>query len=305
MIYVYGDDGADAKRERVVAVSAVAGPEEWWQELEARWIPRCEGIPFHAKDCESDRGDYICRSHDSNKAMYRDLVGILADSGMGGVAIAIDISAQFQIFPDSAEISYYRAFVEVLQRTADLAERLGHIAKLTFDISTENEFNAGYLYNVMREGDQRFRDWLYPEISFVSAKYSARVQTGDLLAYEGWKALDHTVGPVKRTRKSWEALRSTGRFETYSYSTEWFADLRKHIESGRLTQRVEFTPKDYGEWLQKSGRQHNITNMFTFMDRMRIRDEREQRVSEIQPSDKPDSASGPGTGEGPVARSRQ
>ncbi|MGP8227192.1 MAG: hypothetical protein ACLQGT_13690 [Terracidiphilus sp.] len=93
-----------------------------------------------------------------------------------------------------------------------------------------------------------------------------------MLAYEGWKALDHTVGPVKRARKSWEALRSSG-FETFSYSKEWFADLRKHIESGDLTQRVGFTPQDYGNWLKETGRQHNITNMFTFMDRMRVRDE--------------------------------
>jgi hypothetical protein len=284
VIYVYGDDGADAKRERVVAVSALAGTEEMWQELEARWIPRCGGIPFHAKDCESDQGDYRCIPHADNKIMYRDLVGILADIGIGGVAIAMDLVAQYQVFPDSAAISYYRAFTEVLQRTAELAERLGHIAKLTFDISSENKFNARYLYNVMREGDQRFREWLYPEISFVSAKYSARVQAGDLLAYEGWKALDHTVGPIKRPmRKSWEALRGTGRFETYSYSTEWFDDLRKHIESGDLTERVKFTPPDYGNWLQKAGRQHNVTNMFTFMDRIRIRDEQEEQRADENP----------------------
>jgi len=275
VIYVYGDDGSDAKHERAVAVSALAGSEEQWQELEARWIPRCRGIPFHAKDCESDEADYRDIPHENNKAMYRDLVSILANSGIGGIAIAIDISAQFQVFPDSAALSYYRAFVEVLQRTAAMAERVGHIAKLTFDISSENEFNAGYLYNVMREGDAKFRDWLYPEISFVSAKYSARVQAGDLLAYEGWKSLDHTVGPVKRARKSWEVLRASG-FETFSYSKEWFADLRKHIESGELAQKVKFTPEDYANWLRKSGRQHNITNMFTFMDRMRIRDDKNE-----------------------------
>jgi hypothetical protein len=255
-------------------VSALAGTEEQWQELEARWIPRCEGIPFHAKDCESDQADYRSIAHDKNKAMYKDLVGILADSGITGVAIAIDLSAQFQVFPDSAQLSYYRAFVEILERVATLAEYVGHIAKLTFDVSTENEFNATYLYKVMRDGDQQIRDWLCPEISFVSAKHSARLQTGDMLAYEGWKALDHTVGPIKRPRKSWEVLRRTGRFETYSYSSEWFADLKRHIESGDLTQRVGFTPQDYGEWLKRMGRQHNLTNMFTFMDHMRVRDEK-------------------------------
>jgi hypothetical protein len=204
--------------------------------------------------------------------MYRDLTTILADSPIGGVAIAIDLAAQMKVFPGSLELAYYRAFVEALQRTATLAERVGHIAKLTFDISSKEEYNAGYLYNIMREGEPRFRDWLYPEISFVSAKYSARLQAADLLAYEGWKALDHTIGPEKRARKSWEALRNAG-FETFSYSNEWFSDLQSHMQSGDLEQRVKFSPKDYKEWLEKSRRQHNVTNMFTFMDKMRLRDE--------------------------------
>jgi hypothetical protein len=285
MIYVYGDDGADEKRERVVAVSVLAGTEEQWQELEARWIPRCNQIPFHAKDCESDQRNYRCVPHDKNKAMYRDLVRILADSPISGVAIAIDLAAQLQIFPGSFELAYYRAFVEALQRVAAVGEHFGHIAKLTFDVSSENEYNAGYLYRIMRDGDKQFREWLHPEISFVSAKYSARLQAADMLAYEGWKALDHTVGSIKRTRRSWEELRKVG-FETHSYSNEWFSDLRGHIESGDLAQRVKFTPQDYTNWLTSSGRRHNMSNMFTFVDRMRIRDDREeQRKREVQQSD--------------------
>ena len=274
MIYVYGDDGADEKQERVAAVSALGGTEEQWRMLEDKWISRCNGIPFHAKDCESDQGDYRGIPHDENKAMYRDLVAILANSGICGIAIAIDLSAQMRVFPNSPRISYYRAFEEVLQKTAAAAERVGNVAKLTFDISIDNEYNAAYLYNVILKGSQRLRDWLDPEISFVPAKKSARVQTGDMLAYEGWKVLDHTVGPIKRARKSWEALRNTGRFETFSYSTDWFNDLKKHIDSGELAERVGFESGAYREWLKKKGRQDNISNMFEFMSRMGIWDER-------------------------------
>ena len=272
MIYVYGDDGADAKKERVVAVSVVAGLEEWWRALEARWIPRCDRIPFHAKDCESDGGDYLCIPHENNKAMYRDLVTIVADSKIEGVAIAIDITAQLREFPGSLDLANYRAFLEAIQRVGFTAERVGEVAKLTFDVSSENEYNAGLLYSHIREGDQRLSDWLYPEISFLSAKRSPRVQVADLLAYEGWKALDHTVGPKRRSRKSWEVLRGTGRFETYSYSSGWFADLKQDIESGDLERKVRFKKEDYVNWLRASRRQHNISNLFTFMDRMRIRE---------------------------------
>jgi hypothetical protein len=87
-----------------------------------------------------------------------------------------------------------------------------------------------------------------------------------LLAFEAWKALDHTVGPVKRTRKSWELLRATQRFETYSYSEDWFRDLKAHIDSGELGEIVGFKESDYMSWLKESGRKHSITNLFDFLD---------------------------------------
>ena len=83
VIYAYGDDGSDANRERVTAVSIIAGRDEWWQEIESEWIVRCGGIPFHATDCESDLNDYKGIPHQENKATYRDLTGILAAS-IGG-----------------------------------------------------------------------------------------------------------------------------------------------------------------------------------------------------------------------------
>lgn len=273
MIYVYGDDGADENRERVVAVSAVAGLEEWWRDLESRWIPRCKGIPFHAKDCESDYQDYRGIPHEENKAMYRELTQIAADSSVSGIAVAIDLTAQQKVFPGSLQISYYRAFVEVIARVADMAESVGHIAKLTFDVSGETEYNAGLLYSQIQGSEPRLIEWLDPEISFVSAKKSPRVQVGDLLAYEAWKALDHTVGPIKRKRKSWDALRSTGRFETYSYSHDWFGDLAKNIESGEVAKRANFTQQDYFDWLTSVGRQHNLSNLFTFLGKYERRKE--------------------------------
>jgi hypothetical protein len=94
MIHVYGDDGADAKKERVIAVAVIAGTEEWWQNVEDQWIVRCGGIPFHATDCESNQGDYRNIPKEENKAMYRDLTGILASSLLGGIGIAIDLTAQ-------------------------------------------------------------------------------------------------------------------------------------------------------------------------------------------------------------------
>jgi hypothetical protein len=275
VIYVYGDDGADEKAERVRAVSVIAGFDEWWQRVEDDWTVRCGGIPFHAVDCESDHGDYEDIPHNENKATYRDLTGILAASELAGIGIAIDLIAQHKIFPGSLELAYYRAFLECLTGVATFAKNIGEVAKLTFDISTENEYNAGLLYKTMREGDPDLLKWLHPEISFVPWRDCTRVQVADLLAYEAWKALDHTVGQVKRRRCSWELLRNTGRFETLSYSEDWFRDLKRHIESGELGAKVGFCEMDYVRWLAQHHRQHNLTNLFTFMDWIRRRDEQQ------------------------------
>jgi hypothetical protein len=91
------------------------------------------------------------------------------------------------------------------------------------------------------------------------------VQAADLLAFEARKALDHTVGPVKRTRKSWELLRATQRFKTYSYSEHWFRDLKAHLDSSELEKIVGFNESNYKEWLKSSGCQHSISNLFHFL----------------------------------------
>jgi len=142
VIHVYGDDGADAKKERVIAVAVIAGTEELWQNVEDQWVVRCSGIPFHATDCESDQGDYQNIPREENKAMYRDLTGILAASMVGGIGIAIDLTAQKKIIPGALPLAYYRAFLECIERVANIAENLGEIAEVIFDISTENEYNA-------------------------------------------------------------------------------------------------------------------------------------------------------------------
>jgi len=265
VIYAYGDDGSDEKRERVTAVSIIAGDEQGWIELENEWTNRCGSIPFHATDCESDMGDYEGIPHEQNKALYRDLAGILAASTVGGIGIGIDTVAQAKIFPSALPLAYHRAFVECLERVANVGEDYQHVCKVTYDISRENEYNAGQLYAWMREGDERLCRWLHPELSFGSWRDSARIQTADLLAFEAWKAVDHSVGSVKRTRKSWELLRATDRFETFGYSEDWFKDLQKHLESGELEKKVGFNESDYLHWLANHKRQHSISNLFAFL----------------------------------------
>ena len=266
-LLVYGDDSSDEKRERVCAVAAVVGTWRAWRLLEREWLVRTNGIPFHAKDCESDRADYRDIPHDENKALYKDLVTILANSHVCGIGVAVDLIAARQAFPNPriADVSYYRSFTRVMQAMKNVAKHSGELADITFDKRLDTEHNVGLLYSSARENQPEWTPHLAEKIAFETPRRQPRIQVADLLAYEAMKALDSYVGPVKRpTRKSWAALRATGRFETEAYSDEWFNDLKKSYPE--LVKKVGFGEHDYAKWLAERNRQHNMTNVIHFFN---------------------------------------
>lgn len=266
-LLVYGDDSSDEKRERVCAVAAVVGTWQAWRLLEREWLVRTNGIPFHAKDCESDRGDYKGTPHAENKSVYKDLVTILANSHICGLGVAVDLMAAKRAFPNPnmADISYYRSLTRVLQAMTHLARENDEIADITFDHRLDTEHNVGLLYTSARENQAEWTPHLAAKIAFDTPRMQPRIQVADLLAHEAMKALDSYVGPVKRpTRKSWAALRATGRFETEAHSDEWFNDLKKKYPE--VVKKVGFGEQDYVKWLAERNRQHNMSNVIHFFN---------------------------------------
>lgn len=277
MIFVYGDDSADEKRQRVSAVAIVVGKEEMWRRIDPIWTARTSGIPFHARDCETDNGDYANSPHRQNKDLYKDLAIMLAGSGLIGRAVAIDLAAQRKVFPEGPEIAYYKAFVELLESVKDVCAHFQLPAKFTFDISPENEYNAGSLYQGVRENSPEMLEWFHPEIGFMSAKDSARLQMADLLAYEAMKGVDHAIQASGRKRKSWETLAKTGRFDVIAYGLEWFEDVKRNMPT--LQQKAGFNREDYLCWLKEKKRQHSISNLIHFTNWIAKRDA--QRLKQI------------------------
>jgi hypothetical protein len=58
MLSIFGDESADETKQRVFAVAGLIANEQLWGALEAKWLARTGGIPFHAKDCDSDHNSY-------------------------------------------------------------------------------------------------------------------------------------------------------------------------------------------------------------------------------------------------------
>lgn len=158
MLLVYGDESMDETKQRVCAVAGIIGTEDQWKALEWRWTHRTNGVPFHGNDCDSDQGDYANRPHWENKALYRDLTTLLANSGLAGYGHAIDLKAKNAVFPESEDLAYYTAFQRVVIAMKNFAQHAGEIAEMTFDMRLESEHNAGFLYGAIRENEP---DWAH------------------------------------------------------------------------------------------------------------------------------------------------
>jgi hypothetical protein len=272
VVLIYGDESADETKERVFAVAGVVGYEEAWASLEEKWRARCGGIPFHANDCESNRGDFEGFPDPENKRRYREFTTLLADSGLGGYGIALDLMARHEVFPDIPPTQdYYKCFLELIERMRNFADYNGETAKFTFDMRPEGPYNSGVLYSIARNSKD-WKPYLDSEIGFAVARDNPRVQVADLFAREVMKALDNRIGPVKRVpRKSWLCLSDTKRFHMEVYTREWFLDLKKNLP--KLEMETGMSMLAYAQWLKDTKRKiDNISNRFAYMKHVIERD---------------------------------
>src|ERR1700735_3455950 len=263
----------DETKQRVCAVAGIIGAEDQWKALEFRWTRRTNGVPFHGNDCDSDQGDYTNRPHWENKALYRDLTTMLANSGLAGYGHAVDLKEKNKVFPESEDLAYYTAFQRVVVAIVNFARHARGIVEMTFDMRLESEHNAGFIYGAIRDNEPDWAPCLSDKISFEFAKSNPRIQVADLLAREAMKALDNLIGPVTRpTRKSWQALLDTKRFVTCGFSTDWFEDLKRKMPEAE--KQMNMNRDMYIEWLRQRKRQHNVSNLFQFADWTAKRDKK-------------------------------
>ena len=264
MLSCFGDESSDETSQRVFTVAGVIGNENQWKRLEPQWIARCGGTPFHAKDCESDHGDYKNTPHQENQNLYKDLTTLLANSGLVGYAFSIDLIAQRDILPNAPDYHYYKGFLQVLEAMYNLSSKHKETVKFTFDSRVESEHNAELLYGQMIDTMPEWKAHFSSELSFACSREHPKVQVADLMAREGMKLLDNMIGPVKRPlRKSYVALSKTGRFHTDVLTREWFMDYVAKRPAAVKAWGLE--DEKYYAWLKQKGRVDNMTNMFLWL----------------------------------------
>ncbi len=273
MLLVYGDESMDGGQQRVCAVAGVIGSEEEWTRVESLWADRTDGEPFHAKDCEANRGVYNRRPHAENLELYKDLTTILAKSSLSGFAAVSDLQAQRRRHP-TLPMLYLREFSLLIDAMQFFAGERHEMAKLCFDSRLETNFKATQMYAQARE----YLDWkerLHPELSFDSSSSSRRLQIADLFAHEAMKLVDNELMPEKRpTRKSWLALEKTGRFVVRAFLERFF---QEEMACWKNINRNGVRSAEYREWLAKENRQHNLSNTIEFVGK--------RSLTEVPPSE--------------------
>lgn len=276
MLLVYGDESLDGTQSRVCAVAGVIGTEEMWIALESKWKARNENVPFHATDCDSDHGKYSGNSHADNKALYRDLTILLAESGLGGFASVQDLAAQRKAFPSPLEPPlYFQGFMDVLEAMRNAAAAREEIAEFTFDARIDSEFNATQLYAYLQQSGLFWTERLAPKVSFESSSANARIQAVDLFAREAMKHLDNQLGLANRPkRKSWECLENTGRFRVEVFGEQYFNDPKMRPEA--IYRTLGFSESDYREWLTDKGFPPCYTSFIRFIHELCSRMTEEQ-----------------------------
>jgi Protein of unknown function (DUF3800) len=265
VITAFGDESADETRQRSFAVAAVGASDDEWKRLEGAWLERTGGIPFHATDCESDRGVYADRPHAENKALYIDLVGIIAQSKAWGWGAAYDLKSYREVFPSiNQDMCYLRAFLAVVDFFNDFAKsHFNDIVKYTFDSREQSNYSAGKIYDLM--ANDPANSFMPDEISFASSRKQPRLQIADLFTFEVMKELDNRIGPVVRPRrKSISALTEHGRFGCDLFPKEYFEDMRTKLPSYQ-SKDPTFTEQAYSDWLTKHEKQDSPRNRLHFL----------------------------------------
>ena len=270
VLFAYGDESMDETCQRVCAVAGIIGSEEAWSHLESCWVAANDGVPFHAKDCETDQGNYAPKAnencdqkHKANQDLYKVLTILLCDSGLVGFAATANLIAERQHYPNVPAL-YFREFSVVIEALCWWARGRGELVKMCFDGRTQSDHNAGLIYGQMREQFPEWRPYLSEKIEFDYSRTNVRKQTADLFAREAMKHLDNRIGPEKRKpRKSWLALSSTGSFSFMEFGEEFFAQEEQGWNNALSLDGERF--RQYLAWLDQRRRQHNLSNVISFV----------------------------------------
>jgi hypothetical protein len=277
VISIYGDESFDSGAQRVCAVAALQGPEEAWDRLRTLWRERLGGKVFHSADCESGYGDFRGMSPEVRGKLHIDLTSILANSGLTGWGLAIDVKGCKLAFPESltdhtANSCFFRTMLFHVDKVH--ADHPSQPLRIVFDRNKKTEHNSRLLFDYLaEESESDNKQWLPREPEFVSRE-EIGVQAADVWVRELMKFLGGTLfsGDNYKPREQWEILLKTKRFGADLQFGAYFESMKDQMPT--LESKTGMNREKYISWLRQKKRQDNQSNRIEYMRDVAANDRR-------------------------------
>jgi hypothetical protein len=277
MISIYGDESSDSNAQRVYAVAALQGPEDVWDELRTLWRERLEGKVFHSADCDSGYGNFRGMLPEVRGKLHIDLTSILANSGLIGWGLAIDLKGCTLAFPEvladhTANSCFFRTMLFHVDKVH--ADHPSQPLRIVFDRNKKTEHNSRLLFEYLsEESEPGNTQWLPREPEFVSRE-EIGVQAADLWVRELMKFLDGTIfsGDNYKPRAQWEILLKTKRFGADLQFGAYFQSMKDQMPT--LESKTGMNREKYISWLRQKKRQDNQSNRIEYMRDVAANDRR-------------------------------
>lgn len=253
---VFCDESTDGTQSRVFAMAGLVGREDDWVVAEQTWRGLTRGEVFHAADWE----------HLGRLDEYKELTLALAGSKIAGRAVAVDLAAVQESFPEILpDVGYYKCLLKVVSWLVEnVAAKLNEPIEFTFDNREHSNFNARKLYQSMVAKS----DWPAAVLMIESPRFDSRqnprMQMADLVAREAMKDLNCQLGPAERERrKSMVSLFTRGHFNFGVIDREYCESWRSAVEK---TERMSNIGERLSRWLMERRLDDNWSNRIAFME---------------------------------------
>jgi hypothetical protein len=273
----YFDDSGDEKKNKFAVVGGVIAYENVWSHFELMWANATYDLkkPFHAADCEAQRGCCEGWTVQQSISMMKKLTDIIEETGLGVFGSIISIPEYRAVFPKSGEYDpYYLAVKHSIINMAYLGRLSAHDLDFrAISVMHEEGDRTGRVYEIFKEMKlvSSWPDAKYLDGFSIGSKRVNGLQVADLVAREAFKHVDNLGErpirkPVKKlknqtsfhlwTRECLEYLRDNGGQNNLTFLTAWGQTGDKFPQMTRLY-RDRF---DEHAWEQSARRKDAISS---------------------------------------------
>lgn len=209
---------------QIMSVGGWIGDEMEWKRLESRWQKRIDHensrsrsdqqiTRFHATEINGKHGEYKNWDHDMTIQFCKKLIGLLSKRKIGALAVACDMNAIQEVFPngdpdDIKRRTYTLCFKTLMLEISDVLRNYfpGDTVLLVHDSGNWNSETLAAYDRILGEDELQIRD-LFEDLKPKTSNECVGLQAADLFAYETFKGVKQkTNNPEAAMRRGARAM---------------------------------------------------------------------------------------------------